>query len=327
MRRREFISLLGGAAVAWPVAARAQQPARPVIGFLCSGTPEADRLHVAAALQGLNETGYVEGRNLTIEYRWAEGQYDRLSALAADLVRRQVSLILAIGTSPAAFAAKSMTTAVPIVFVVGTDPVKLGLVSSLNRPGGNLTGVSFLNRVIIAKQLEILHEAVPKPASSGFLVNPTSPFADSDIADVQRAADKLGEKLFVAKAATENDIELAFATLVQQGVGSLLVAGDLFYYAQRNQIVALAGRHAMPVLYPWREAVVAGGLISYGANIDDAFRQGGIYAGKILKGEKAADLPVQLGTKVEMIINLKTAKALGITVPLPLTGRADELIE
>jgi putative tryptophan/tyrosine transport system substrate-binding protein len=327
MRRREFISLLGGVAVAWPVAARAQQSARPVIGFLCSGTPETDRLHVAAALQGLNETGYVEGRNLTIEYRWAEGQYDRLSALATDLVRRQVSLILAIGTTPAAFAAKSVTTVVPIVFVVGSDPVKIGLVSSLNRPGGNLTGVSFLNRVIIAKQLEILHEAVPKPALSGFLVNPTSPFADSDIADVQGAADKFGQKLSVVKAATENDIELAFTTLVQQGVGSLLVAGDLFYNAQHDRIVALAGRHAMPVLYPWREAVVAGGLISYGANIDDAFRQGGIYAGKILKGEKPADLPIQLGTKVELIINLKTAKALGITVPLPLIGRADELIE
>lgn len=327
MKRRNLIKLLGSAAVLWPLVARTQQSARAVIGLLCSGTPETDRARVTAALQGLNEAGYAEGRNLTIEYRWAEGQYGRLSPLAGDLVRQQVSLILAIGTTPAAVAAKSVTTTVPVVFIVGSDPVKMGLVSSLNRPEGNLTGVSFLNRTIVAKQFEILREAVPGPALSGFLVNPAGPFAGSDTADVQRAADQLGQKLSVLEAATENDIELAFATMAQQRIGSLLVAGDLFYYTQRNQIVSLAARYAIPTLYPWREAVVAGGLISYGTNIDDAFRQGGIYAGKILKGEKPANLPVQLGTKVELIINLKTAKELGITVPLPLSGRADELIE
>jgi putative tryptophan/tyrosine transport system substrate-binding protein len=327
MKRREFIRLLGGAAVAWPLAARAQQPVMPVIGFLCSGSPTIDASRVASVRKGLRQAGYIEGRNLTIEYRWAEEQYDRLTALAADLARRPVSVIVAIGTTPAAVAAKAATTVVPTVFVIGADPVKLGLVASLNRPGGNLTGVSFLNRVLVAKQFEMLHEAAPTAEVSGFLVNPSNPFADFDIGDARAAAATLRRKLLVAQAATENEIDTAFTTLAQQGVGSLLVAGDLLLHNHRGQIIALAARHAIPVLYPWREATVAGGLMSYGADLQDAFRLGGIYAGKILSGEKPAELPIEQATKVELVINLKTAKTLGLDVPLKLLAFADEVIE
>jgi putative tryptophan/tyrosine transport system substrate-binding protein len=327
MRRREFITLLGGAAAAWPLAAGAQQPAIPVVGFLCSGSPAIDASRVASVRKGLRQAGYIEGRNLAIEYRWAEQQYDRLTALAADLARRPVSVIVAIGTTPAAVAAKAATTVVPTVFVIGADPVKLGLVASLNRPGGNLTGVNFLNRVIVPKQFELLHETVPRAVVIAFLVNPSNPFADFDIGDAQAAAVTLGRKLLVAKAATENEIDAAFTKLAQQGAHALLVAGDLLLNNRREQIIALAARHAMPVLYPWREATVAGGLMSYGADIQDAFRLAGIYAGKILSGEKPAELPVEQATKVELVINLKTAKALGLDVPLKLLAFADEVIE
>jgi putative tryptophan/tyrosine transport system substrate-binding protein len=327
MKRREFIRLLGGAAVAWPLAARAQQPVMPVIGFLCSGSPTIDASRVASVRKGLRQAGYIEGRNLTIEYRWAEEQYDRLTPLAADLARRSVSVIVAVGTTPAAVAAKAATTIVPTVFIIGTDPVKLGLVASLNRPGGNLTGVNFLNRVVVAKQFEMLHEVVPTAEVSGFLVNPRNPFANIDIGDAQTAARTLQRKLLVVQAATETEIDAAFTMLAQQRVGSLLVAGDLFLNIHREQIVALAARHAMPVLYPWRDATVAGGLMSYGADMQDAFRLGGVYAGKILSGEKPAELPIEQATKVELVINLKTAKALGLDVPLKLLAFADEVIE
>jgi ABC-type uncharacterized transport system substrate-binding protein len=324
--RREFITLLGGAA-AWPLAARAQQAAMPVIGFLSSGSPDSDPSRLSAVRQGLKETGYIEGRNLTIEYRWAEGHYDRLPALAADLVHHRVAVIVGTGTTPAAFAARAATTTIPIVFIIGGDPVQYGFVASLNRPGGNMTGVSFLNRVIVAKQLEMLHETAPKATVIGFLVNTTNPYVESDTRDAQTAADTVGRKLLVVKAATESDFVTAFATLVQQRAGALLIAGDRFFNNKVDQLIALAARHAMPVLYPWREAAVADGLMSYGANIDDAFHQGGIYAGRILRGEKPADLPVQQAVKVDLVINLKTARALGLTVPLPLLALADEVIE
>jgi putative tryptophan/tyrosine transport system substrate-binding protein len=326
MQRREFITLIGGAAT-WPFAAHAQSGAMPVIGFLCSGSPESDAPRVAAVQRGLNESGYVEGRNAAAEYRWAEDQYDRLQALAIDLARQPVSVIVAIGTTPAALAAKAATSTIPIVFTIGGDPVEIGLVAALNKPGGNVTGVSFLNRVIVAKQVELLHEAVPSGAVIGFLVNPTNPYADFDMRDAQAAADALGLKLIVVRAAAESDFEKAFATLVQNRVGALLVAGNLFFNDQRARLVAMATRVAMPAMFPWREAAAAGGLMSYGANIPEAFRQAGVYIGRILKGEKPADLPVQRSTKVELVINLKTAKALGLTFPLSLLGRADEVIE
>jgi putative tryptophan/tyrosine transport system substrate-binding protein len=326
MRRRGFITLFGGAAT-WPFAAYAQSGAMPVIGFLCSGSPESDAPRVAAVKRGLKESGYVEGRNAAAEYRWAEGQYDRLRALAIDLAHQPVSVIVAIGTTPAALAAKAATSTVPIVFTIGGDPVEIGLVAALNRPGGNATGVSFLNRVIVAKQIELLHEAVPSGTVIGFLVNPTNPYTDFDMRDAQAAADALGLKLIVVRAAAESDIENAFATLVQNRVGALLVAGNLFFNDQRARLVVLATREAMPAMFPWREAAAAGGLMSYGANISGAFRQTGVYAGRILKGEKPADLPVQQSNKVELVINLKTAKALGLTFPLSLLGRADEVIE
>jgi putative ABC transport system substrate-binding protein len=326
MRRREFITLIGVAAT-WPFAARAQQGAMPVIGFLCSGSSVSDAWRVAAVQRGLNESGYVVGRNATAEYRWAESQYDRLRALAIDLAHYPVSVIVAIGTTPAALAAKAATSTVPIVFTIGSDPVEIGLVSSLNRPGGNATGVSFLNRTIVAKQVELLHEAAPSGVVMGFLVNPTNPYADIDGGRAQSAVDALGLKLIVVKVAAESDFENAFATLAQSRVGALLVAGDLFFNDQRERLVALASREAMPTIFPWREAAAAGGLMSYGASIPEAFRQAGIYTGRILKGEKPADLPIQQSTKVELVINLKTAKALGLTFPLSLLGRADEVIE
>ncbi len=273
------------------------------------------------------DAGYVEGRNVAFEYRWAEGQYDRLPALAADLVRRDVAVIVAIGGSTTAVAAKPATATIPIIFAVGGDPVKLGLVTSLNRPGSNMTGVSFLVATLIAKQFEVLHETVPKTALIGYLVNPTLTNYEADTKEVLAAAESVGQNLLVRQAHTDIELEAAFVTLVEQRVGALLVGGDPFFLTRRTKIVELAARHKVPAIYPLKEYAIAGGLMSYGTSITEAHRIAGLYAGRILKGEKPPDLPVQQSTKVELIVNLKTAKALGLTVPLSLLGRADEVIE
>jgi putative ABC transport system substrate-binding protein len=327
MRRREVVTLLGGTAVAWPFAAGAQQPALPVIGFLGSGTPESDAFRATAVRQGLKETGYVEGRNVAFAYRWAEGQNERLPALAADLVRSQVAVIVSMGGNASAVAAKSATATIPILIMIGTDPVKLGLVASLNRPGGNITGVSFLINTLVAKQFEVLHEAVLKTALIGFLVNPTNPNADTDTKNVLTAAEVLGQRVLVVQARTDGELETAFATLVQQRAGGLVVGADPFAISRRDKHVELAARQRIPTIYPLREFAAAGGLMSYGTSITDGYRVVGLYAGRILKGEKPADLPVQQSTKVELVINLETAQALGLTFPLTLLGRADEVIE
>jgi putative tryptophan/tyrosine transport system substrate-binding protein len=328
MRRREFITLLGGAAAtAWPLAARAQQPALPVVGFLGSGSSQSDAFRVAAVRQGLIEAGYVEGQNVAFEYGWAEDQYERLPALAAELVRRQVAVIISIGGITSAVAAKSSTATIPIVFATGGDPINSGLVASLNRPGGNVTGVNFLTETLIAKQFEVLHETVPRTALIGFLVNPTSSLAEPETKDLLAAAESVGQKLLVVQAHTDSELEAAFVTLAQQHPGALMLGGDVFFLSRRNKLVELTARQSMPTIYNLREYVVAGGLMSYGTSITEAHRIAGFYAGRILKGEKPADLPVQQSTKVELVINLKTAKALGLNIPLPLIGRADEVIE
>jgi putative tryptophan/tyrosine transport system substrate-binding protein len=327
MRRREFITLLGGAAATWPLAANAQQQAMPVIGYLSSLSADTYAPRLAAFHKGLGETGYVEGRNVAFEYRWAEGQYDRLPALAAELSRRQVAVIAALGGDAPAQAAKAATKTIPIVFAVTADPVGTGLVSSLNRPGGNLTGVSFLLNMIAAKLFEVLQEAVPKPGTIGLLVNPTGPESGATVTEVRAAAQALGHELLVANASSEREIDAAFATLAQRHIGALLVGNDVFFYSRREQIVALAARHAMPAIYNVREYAQAGGLMSYGTNVDDAQRLAGVYVGRILQGAKPADLPVQQAVKVELVLNMKTAKTLGITFPLSLLGRADEVIE
>ncbi len=327
MNRRAFLSLLGGAAVARPLAARGQQPAMPVIGFLNSTSLEVRRDELAAFHRGLNESGYAEGRDLRIEYRWAEGRYDRLPAMATDLVRSGVSVLVATGGEPVALAAKAASSTIPVVFIIAGDPVKIGLIASLNRPGGNVTGVSLLATQLEAKLLEVAHELVPDAAVIAFLVNPNNPIAESATRDLQVSADTLSRKLVVVKAATEREIDAAFTAAVQQRAGAVLVAGDALLFGRRDQIVALAARHAIPTISGRREFARAGGLMSYGSSITDAYRQVGAYAGRILKGAKPADLPVQQSTKVELIINLKTAKALGLTLPLSLLGRADEVIE
>jgi putative ABC transport system substrate-binding protein len=325
MRRREFITLLVGGATAWPLAARAQQPAMPVIGYLDSASLETRRDLIIAFQRGLKEVGYVEGQNVAIDYRWAEGEYDRLPTLAAELVRRQVAVIFA-NNDPSTVAVRAATATIPIVFI-SSDPVQLGHVASLNRPGGNVTGVSILSARLEAKRLEFLHELSPKGAVIAVLINPNNPPAEGQLADVQAAASSLGREIQVLRASTERDIEAAFATLVERQSGGLLVGSDPLFNSRYEKIVALAARTAIPAIYAWREFTVAGGLMSYGTSRTDAYRQVGIYIGRILKGEKPADLPVQQSVKVELIINAKTAKALGLTFPITLLGRADEVIE
>jgi putative ABC transport system substrate-binding protein len=326
VRRREFVTLLGGAA-AWPLAARAQQPAMPVIGFLGGESLDvyADRLR--GFRQGLSETGYVEGRNVAVEYGWAEGRNDRLPALAADLARRKVNVIVTGGGFPAALAAKAASTTIPILFQVGSDPVQLGLVASLSRPGGNLTGVNSLNGELGPKQLELLHELVPRATIFGLLGNPTNSGFEIPLRESEAAARALGLQLRVLYASTERDFDAVFANLTQLQAGGLLIAADPFLQSRSEQLAALALRHALPAIAQLREFVAAGGTMSYGGSIREQLRQVGIYTGRILKGEKPADLPVQQSTKVELIINLKTAKALGLTVPLALQASADELID
>jgi putative ABC transport system substrate-binding protein len=328
LRRREFITLLGGAAAAWSLTARAQQPAMPVIGFLGSASPDLWTGRLRAFHQGLSETGYVEGRNVAIEYRWAEGQNDRLLALAADLVRRQVTVIAAPGSTPAALAAKAATATIPIVFELASDPIELGLIASLARPGGNVTGVTSLNAEVGPKRLELLHELVPTATIVALLVNPTNPtLAESTMKALQAAARTLGVQLHVLHASTDRDLDTVFSTVAQLGAGALVIGADPFFTSRLEQLAALALRHALPTVYQFREFAVAGGLVSYGTSLTDTFRLAGDYTGRILKGDKPADLPVQEATKVELIINMKTATALGLTVPLPLLGRADEVIE
>jgi ABC-type uncharacterized transport system substrate-binding protein len=327
MKRRDFITLLGSAAAAWPLAARAQRPTMPVIGFLHSGSPEPFASALAAFRQGLSETGYIEGQNVVIEYRWAEGKYDQLPGLAADLVRRQVTMIAAIAGNAPAQAAKAATSIIPIVFVSGGDPVSAGLIASLNRPGGNVTGVSWVATVLVPKQLELLRRLARNPAVIGALVNPSYPDHDFQIRELEEAGDALGQKIDVVRAATAHDIDTGVASLVQQGAGALIIANDPFFVNRRDQIVALVARHAIPTMYFSREFTAAGGLLSYGASLVDAARQGGIYVGKILNGAKPADLPVWQPTKFELVINLRTAKALGIDVPEQLLALADEVIE
>jgi putative tryptophan/tyrosine transport system substrate-binding protein len=326
VRRRHFITLIGGAAAVWPLAARGQQAAMPVIGFLHGASFEGYKPMVTSFRQGLKEAGYVDGYNVAIEFRWAEGHYDQLPAMAADLVRRQVAVIVTGGT-PAAFAAKEATSTIPTVISVGVDPVQLGLVGSLNRPGGNVTGTAVLTVELGAKKLEMLHELLPTAAAIVLLVNPTNPNVESETRVVQDAARLLGLHLHVLHASTESQIDAAFGALVELRASALIVGVEPFLNDSRAQIVALAARYAVPAVYGVRDFVTAGGLMSYGTDLVDIYRQSGIYAGKILKGARPADLPVQQLTKVALVINLKTAKTLGLTIPTTLLGRADEVIE
>ena len=323
--RRELLAALGGAAAAWPLAARAQQPAVPVIGFVNPSSAQSFARPLSAFLKGLGETGYVEGRNVAIEYRWAEDRNDRLPAMVADLVRRQVSVIAATST-PAAVAAKAATTT--IVFEIGSDPIQLGLVASLRRPGGNITGATQLVQEVTPKMLELLHELLPTAHIMALLVNPASPaLAQTYTSKVLAAAHTLGLELHVLNASSERDFESVFAKLIELRAGGLVIGGEALFTSHSEQLAAISVHHGVPTIYKGREFAAAGGLMSYGSNVADAWRQAGIYTGRILKGANPADLPVQQATKVELFINLKTAKALGIAVPLPLSGRADEIFE
>jgi putative tryptophan/tyrosine transport system substrate-binding protein len=326
MQRREFITLIGGAAAMWPLAAPAQQPAIPVIGFMNVGTPEANEYLRAAFRQGVTETGYIEGQNVTIEYHWAEGHADRLPGLAADLVRRRVSVIAATGT-PAALAAKGATASIPIVFETAGDPNKLGLVASLNRPGRNITGVTQLSSELVSKRLGLLHDLVPTATIIGLLANPTDPRAESQTREMQEAARALGLQIHVLNASTEGEIDTAFANLSQLRAGALLVGTGELFRRRPERVAALAARQGVPAIYQYREHVVAGGLLSYGASITDAYRLAGNYSGRVLKGEKPADMPVIRPTKFELVINLKTAKTLGLAIPSGVLAIADEVIE
>src|ERR1700738_5260116 len=323
--RREFVTLLG-AAVAWPLGARAQQPAMPVIGFMNVGTPKEDEYLRAAFQQGVSETGYIEGQNVTIEYNWAEGHPDRLPGFAADLVRRRGSVIAGTST-PATLAAKEPTATIPIVFETAGDPIKLGLVASLNRPGGNVTGMTQLSSELVAKRLGILHDLIPTATTIGLLVNPTDPRAETQTGEMQEAAHALGLQIHVLNASTEGEINTVFAILSQLRLGALLVVTSNLFSRRREQFVTLAARQGVPAIYQYREYVAAGGLISYGTSITDAYRQAGIYTGRILKGEKPDDLPVLRPTKFELVINLKTTKTLGLTIPSGVLAIADEVIE
>jgi putative ABC transport system substrate-binding protein len=327
MRRREFIWLFGGAAVLWPLAVYAQQRPMPVIGFLNVASPGPLRQQIAAFREGLKESGYVEGQNVVVEYRWAEGQYDRLPELAADLVRQQVSVIFVGGGAPAELAVKAATTTIPIVFSTGGDPVRSGLVASLNQPSGNITGVYHFATGLEAKRLGLLHEMLPKATPIAVLINPNYADAENQLRDVQEAAARLGVQLVVVRANAESDFNDAFSTVVQQRSGALLVCASPFFNNRREQLVVLASRHALPTIYEWRDFAAAGGLMSYGTSLADAYRQVGVYAGQILKGAKPVDLPVVQSTRFELVINLSTAKALGIEVPPTLLARADEVIE
>jgi len=332
MRRREFIALLGGAAAAWPLAARAQQPAMPVIGFVSSYSSSdafAQRL-LAAFHQGLKQAGYVENQNVAIEYRWAGSEYERLTALATELARRPVNVIATGSASLAVLAAKTATTTIPIVFLMGGDPVKLGLVASLNRPGGNLTGITTLNTEITPKRVEVLRELVPTTTIMAVLVNPTNNPAnvEVEIRQAEAAANSLGlQTIHILQASTEPDLDAVFSTLIQQRAGGLVITADTLFSGKSAQLAALASRHSMPTISPYREFVTAGGLMSYGGSVNELYRLVGVYTGRVLNGENPADLPVQQVTKVELVINLKTAKALGLDVPAALLARADEVIE
>jgi putative tryptophan/tyrosine transport system substrate-binding protein len=326
MKRREFIAGLVGAA-AWPIVARAQQPTVPVIGFLSSGTPESFASYIAAFNEGLKEQGYAAGRNVAVEYRWAENHYDRLLDLAAELVRLRAAVIMSSGGLPTARAAKAATATIPIVYTGGGDPVRLGLVASLNHPGGNLTGVNWLANELGAKRLELLQRLIPQVTTVGLLVSPGNPNAEFETIDTQKAAHAFGKQIVVLKASKTSEIETSFAAFVQQGAGAVIVAGDPFFDSERDRLVALAARHALPTMYFLRGFVTAGGLMSYGASLTDAYRIAGAYAGRILKGEKPSELPVQQSTRFELVINLNTAKALGLTIPETLLATADEVIQ